>query len=81
MRAALSGLGLALLAACAATPAPKDDPVVAAADDTVCVREARTGSSLPTTKCRSAEQRQAAQAGVTLVEEQRRNFKGMTTGK
>jgi len=80
MRAALSSLGLLLLAACAATPAPKDTQV-AAADDTVCVREARTGSNLPTTKCRSAEQRQAAKDGVTLVEEQRRNFMGMTTGK
>lgn len=81
MRAALSSLGLLLmLAACAAPPAPKDSQI-AAADDTVCVREARTGSNLPTTKCRSAEQRQAAQNGVTLVEEQRRNFMGLTTGK
>ena len=70
------------LAACAAAPAEKPQEVAQAADpDTICVREARTGSSLPTTKCRTAEQRKAAQAAVIGVEEARRNFLGMTTGK
>ena len=49
--------------------------------DTICEREARTGTSLPTTRCRTAEQRKADQASVTQLEETRRNFQGMTTGK
>ncbi|HEY8876820.1 MAG TPA: hypothetical protein VIN03_04595 [Roseateles sp.] len=83
MRAALSCLSLALLAACAAAPeTQQQQPQAAAPDpDTICVREARTGSSLPTTKCRTAEQRQAAANAVINIEEQRRNFMGLVTGK
>jgi hypothetical protein len=71
------------LAACAAAPADKANEVAAAPldKDTVCEREARTGTSLPTTRCRTAEQRKEAQNGVTQTEETRRNFQGIATGK
>ncbi|MBW8844055.1 MAG: hypothetical protein JF607_03650 [Burkholderiales bacterium] len=72
-----------LLAACASAPTePKQEVALAPVDkDTICEREARTGTSLPTTRCRTAEQRKAAQEGVAQVEEARRNFQGLTTGK
>jgi hypothetical protein len=84
MRAALLCLSLTLLAACASAPAPKDQTQLAAAPaepDTVCEREARTGTMLPKTRCRTADQRQANANAVVNVEEQRRNFTGLATGK
>ena len=69
------------LAACASAPSEKEIPLAAIDKDTICEREARTGTSLPTTRCRTAEQRKADQASVTQLEETRRNFQGMTTGK
>lgn len=44
------------LAACASAP-PDGTPV--AVDQVSCERETRTGSNLPTTRCRSAAQREA----------------------
>jgi hypothetical protein len=72
---------LLALAACAST-APEKDVALAAADkDTICEREARTGTSLPTRRCRTTAQRTAEKEGVNQLEETRRNFQGMTTGK
>ncbi len=66
------------LAGCASTPPDKDVPLAAKADDTVCEREARSGTNFPTTRCRTAEQRKAA---VGQLEDTRRTFQGMATGK
>ena len=69
------------LAACAAAPAQKEVALASIDKDTICEHEARTGSNLPTKRCRSAEQRQADQEALSRVEEQRRNITGLTTGK
>jgi hypothetical protein len=79
-RLLLSLLPLAL-AACAAAPAEKDVPLAAVDKDTICERESRTGTSLPTTRCRNAAQRKAEQEVVTRQEESRRNFPGVNAGK
>ncbi|MFN3305260.1 MAG: hypothetical protein ACK44A_16300 [Roseateles sp.] len=70
-----------MLAACAAPPAEKTVPLAAMDGDTICEREARSGTNLPTRRCRTAEQRKAEREGVERTEEARRNFPGMTTGK
>lgn len=72
---------LLALAACASAPPEKDVPLAAKADDTVCEREARSGTNFPTTRCRTAEQRKNEQAAVGQLEDTRRTFQGMTTGK
>ena len=79
-RLLLSLLPLAL-AACASAPPEKDVPLAAADKDTICERETRSGTNFPTTRCRTAEQRKAEQAAVSQVEDTRRNFQGLTTGK
>lgn len=79
-RLLLSLIPLAL-AACASAPPEKEVPLAAVDKDTICEREARTGTSLPTTRCRTAEQRKAEQAAVNQTEENRRNFQGLATGK
>lgn len=81
-RLLLSLIPLAL-AACAAAPADKSKDVTLAPidKDTICEKEAPTGTSLPRTRCRTAEQRREAQNSVTQVEEQRRNMNGLATGK
>lgn len=80
-RLLLSLLPLALAACAASAPPEKEVPLAAVDKDTVCEREARTGTSLPKTRCHTAEQRKAEQAALTQTEENRRNFQGMTTGK
>lgn len=80
-RLLLSLLPLALAACAATVPDPKEVAVAAADKDTICEREPRSGTNFPTTRCRTAEQRKAEQASVTQLEETRRNFQGMTTGK
>lgn len=79
-RLLLSLLPLAL-AACAAAPAAPEVALAPLDKDTLCEREASTGTSLPKKRCRTAEQRKADQTGVTQTEESRRNFQGVTTGK
>ena len=79
-RLLLSLLPLAL-AACASAPPEKDVSLAAADKDTICERETRSGTNFPTTRCRTAEQRKAEQAAVSQVEDTRRNFQGLTTGK
>ncbi|HEY0953228.1 MAG TPA: hypothetical protein VGE36_00620 [Roseateles sp.] len=54
------------LAACAATP-PPGTPL--AADQISCDREVRVGSNLPTTRCRSAAQREAERRSVEAMGE------------
>jgi hypothetical protein len=70
-----------VLSACAVKPPEKEVPLAAPDKDTICEHEARSGSNLPTKRCRTAEQRQADREGVQRTEEARRNFQGMTTGK
>lgn len=60
----LLSLFVVTLAACASAP-PKDAPI--AAGDSSCEREVRTGSSLPTTRCRSAAQREADRRNAEAV--------------
>lgn len=81
MRRLLTPLILLMLAACAAPPTDKTVPQAGADGDTICEREPRSGTNLPTRRCRTAEQRQAEREGVARTEEARRNFPGMTTGK
>lgn len=70
------------LAACAATMPPANEVPVAAVDkDTVCEREARTGTSLPTTRCRTAAEREAARQGIDSIAEGARNIRAGQTGK
>lgn len=80
MKRILLALVPVVLAACAAAPTPSANPTVADAD-TICEREARTGTILPSTRCRTAEQRKEERAAVNSAEENRRNFQGLTTGK
>lgn len=71
-----------LLAACASAPPGDKDATVANADkDTICDRETRTGSMLLTTKCRTAEQREAERRAVQDVEAGARNIRAGQTGK
>jgi len=58
------------LAACASTTVPvaKDAAVAAADKNVICDRETRTGSSLPTKTCRSAEQRDADRRAAEELE-------------
>ncbi|KQV47263.1 hypothetical protein ASC95_24075 [Pelomonas sp. Root1217] len=72
-----------VLAACASTtPAPAKDAAVAAADENVvCDRETRTGTILPTKRCRTAEQREADRRTVESVEAGARNIRAGQTGK
>lgn len=69
------------LAACAAAPASKEVALAPLDKDTVCERESSTGTNLPKTRCRTADQRKADQDAVRQAEESRRNYPGMTTGK
>ena len=69
------------LAGCASAPPEKEVALAAVDKDTICERESRSGSNLPTTRCRTAEQRKAEKDGVAQVEETRRNFQGIATGK
>ncbi|MFG6468550.1 hypothetical protein [Roseateles sp. BYS87W] len=69
------------LAACAAAPDRQEVALAPLDKDTICERESTTGTSLPKTRCRTAEQRRADQAGVQQAEESRRTFQGLTTGK
>jgi len=61
MKRSLLLLSPLLLAACASAPtAPKQEVAVVPTDkDTVCERETRTGSMMPTLRCRTAAQRDA----------------------
>lgn len=70
-----------LLAACGAAPDRKDVPLAAVDKDTVCEKEASTGTSLPKTRCRTAAQRKADQEGVNQAEEARRNIQSGPTSK
>lgn len=80
MRRLLLPLITLALTACAATP-PQNDVKLAAVDkDTVCERETRTGSNFSTTRCRTAEQRQAEKEAVNQLGEKRRNFQAIMTG-
>jgi uncharacterized protein YcfL len=74
-------LAALLLAACASTP-----PVTttAAADndkDVLCEREARTGTILPTKRCRSAEDREADRRSLENASDNSRNIRAGQTGK
>lgn len=69
------------LAACAATPDPKEVALAPPDKDMVCVREAKTGSNMLRTRCRTAAQIEADREGVQKVEDSRRVFKGMTTAQ
>jgi hypothetical protein len=45
--------------ATAPTPAPAANAPVVASQDLSCEREVKTGTMMPTTRCRTAEQREA----------------------
>lgn len=72
-----------LLAACASAPTESKQGVAQApADkDTICEREARTGTNLLTMRCSTAEQRKAAQDEVAQMKEARRPIQGPAPGK
>lgn len=53
------------LAGCVAAPQTSD----ASAADTTCERETRVGSNLPTTRCRSAAQREADRRAAEAIGE------------
>lgn len=65
MNRLLISLPTLALAACASAPPGTDTKV--AADSVSCERETRVGSSLPTTRCRSAAQREAERAAAQRV--------------
>ena len=71
------------LAACAATSAdkPKDVAMAPLDKDTVCEREMRTGSSLPTTRCRTAAQREADRREVEATGDGMRRGAAAPAGK
>ena len=67
------------LAACASTTPPAKDGAPASADaGTVCDRDSRTGSMLPTTRCTTAAEREAARRDVNAVSESVRNQRSAT---
>jgi hypothetical protein len=76
-------LAALLLAACTSTP-PNAVTTTAAAEndkDVLCEREARTGSNLPTKRCRSAAEREADQRSLETAAENARNIRAGQTGK
>ena len=66
------------LAACASAP-PADKQAASADNGTVCERDARTGSMLPSTRCTTAAERDAARRGVDTVSESVRNQRAAQT--
>lgn len=62
-------LPLALAACAATTPTAKDGTQAADNKGTVCDRDARTGSMLPTTRCTTAAEREAEQRNTQAVSE------------
>lgn len=57
------------LAACATTTPPKEGAQAATDAGTVCDRDARTGSMLPTTRCTTAAEREEAKRNTQAVSE------------
>lgn len=58
------------LAACASTtsPAAKSDSLASNDNNVICDRETSTGTSMPTKRCRSAEQRDADKRAAEELE-------------
>lgn len=75
-RLTLGLLAPVLLAACAAPPPEKEVALAPLDKDTLCVRESRTGTNLPTTRCRTAAQAQSEKDDLAQLEERRRAFRG-----
>ncbi|MCY4753548.1 hypothetical protein [Pelomonas aquatica] len=69
MKRSLLLLSPLLLAACASAPTdPKQDVAAAPIDkDTICERETRTGTLMPTLRCRTAAQREADKRDAEAV--------------
>lgn len=74
-RLTLGLLAPLFLVACAAPP-EKEVALAPLDKDTVCVRESRTGTNLPTTRCRTAAQAQSEKDDLAQLEERRRAFRG-----
>lgn len=72
-----------VLAACASTPPPPptDGEMAARGPDVTCEREVRTGTSLPTKRCRTVEQREADRRAVDGVRDAVRNTGPSPVGK
>lgn len=80
MKRMLSLLLPVMLAACASTTTPPAGTAQAAADNgTLCERDARTGSMLPTTRCTTAAEREAARRDVNAAAEAVRNTRSAQT--
>ena len=80
MKRMLSLLLPVALAACATTTTPPAGTAQAGADSgTICDRDARTGSMLPTTRCTTAAEREAAKRDVSATAEAVRNTRSMQT--
>ncbi|CAM3946713.1 hypothetical protein [Roseateles saccharophilus] len=72
-----------LLAACASAPSePKQAAAVVSNDkDTICERETRTGTMLPTVRCRTAAQREAEKREVEAVSDGMRHSNPINTSQ
>lgn len=80
MKRMISVLLPVVLAACASTATPPAGTAQAATDNgTICERDARTGSMLPTTRCTTAAEREAAKRDVSATAEAVRNTRSMQT--
>ncbi len=67
MKLLLVPLFSVLLAACAAQPTQQADATAKMADGSICERESRTGSMLPSTRCRTEAQREADRRAAAAV--------------